>query len=374
MLNYLKESFADKKVFITGHTGFKGSWLSLILKQWNTKIFGFSLPPPTTPSLFELTNLKESIQHIEADVRDIDTLKKTILSIQPDFVFHLAAESLVLNSYEKTHETFAINTQGTVNLLEAIRSVKQDLACFVVTTDKVYDNKDCLSGYRENDALGAQDPYSTSKAMAELAARCYRKLYHMENKNVTIATARAGNVIGGGDFSPNRLMVDSALSLANRKPIVVRNPTSIRPWMHVLEPIYGYLLLAAKLKENKKRFEGEWNFGPKENDAVTCQQIVEEAIDKWGEGDWIASKKEPQENREMKTLLLNSEKALKNLDWCSKLHWTEAVSLSIEWYKNVFINQALPLELCQDQILRYENQLDEAKNLNRISHFVKTTV
>lgn len=322
------------KVLVTGNTGFKGSWLTLWLHTLGADVIGYSLEPPTSPSLFEACRLADQITHIHGDVRDYTHLHNTILNHRPDIIFHLAAQPLVLASYQSPRETFETNVQGSINLLEAVRQCPTVQAVVMVTTDKVYENKNWLWGYRENDQLGCGDPYSTSKAMAEMVIESYRRSFFQQPNNATaIASARAGNVIGGGDFSENRLLPDIVRALSRRQPILLRNPASVRPWMHVLDPLSGYLRLGEKLIESPQTHTEAWNFGPQEQQMVTCLAIVKKSIDIWGEGDWYEAVDYRSQN-EMQLLQLDSSKALKRLHWLPCYDWTKALEETIAWFKS----------------------------------------
>lgn len=313
-------------VLVTGHTGFKGSWLALWLIEMGAKVIGYSLPAEPH-SHFNLIRLKEQLTHIEGDIRDGGTLEEVIHRYRPMFIFHLAAQALVLPSFEIPAETFEINVQGTVNVLEAARNAPFVKGVLVITTDKCYENKEWIYGYRENDALGGKDPYSASKAMSEMAIQAYRSSF-----GLNVASARAGNVIGGGDFSPYRIVPDIIKSLANGEPVQIRNPKSTRPWLYVLDALNGYLVLAQAMLESGTLFAEAWNFGPLENRGVFVQELVEKAIAVWGEGEWRI---EPDlRPKEMGLLRLNWDKACQSLDWRPQYNWEEALSQTVEWYRD----------------------------------------
>jgi CDP-glucose 4,6-dehydratase len=333
MKENFNNAFEGLTVLVTGHTGFKGSWLTLWLLELGANVIGYSLDPPTECNLFNLYNLKDSITHIHADIRDYKKLSETISEHRPDVIFHLAAQPLVLESYISPKETFDINVGGTVNLLEATRHHPFVKAVVTITTDKVYDNKEWLWGYRETDTLGGKDPYSASKAMAEMAVASYRNSFFKGSLSTTaIASARAGNVIGGGDFADNRLVPDAIRALIDDKPIKVRNPNSIRPWLHVLDALSGYLLLAANMLEDKELYSEAWNFGPVANEAITCKQLIEKTIDCWGSGSWVDTSN-PNASKESQLLRINWEKAATKLNWSPTYNWEEALQDTIHWYK-----------------------------------------
>lgn len=297
------------------------------------------------------------------DIRDFAKLSETIEKHQPTTIFHLAAQPIVLHSYDLPKETFDINVGGTVNLLEAARHTKSVKAIVVVTTDKVYDNKEWLWGYRENDSLGFHEPYSTSKAMAELAVGSYAKTIYQGK--ASLATARAGNVIGGGDFSDMRLLPDAIKALIQKEPIRVRNPNSIRPWLHVLDPLHGYLLLAQKICSDS------WNFGPQQNEVVNVQTIINKTIELWGDGDWIdvsSDKTKP----EMELLRLNWDKAASLLEWHPNYNWEEALFETVHWYKFFALWMQEPnkfnlRDVCVNQIEKFSEKWEQ-KTCNSILH------
>lgn len=342
--------YEHRTVLVTGHTGFKGSWMSLWLQSLGARVVGFSLPPPTSPSNFQLTGLGSKMDHIQGDVRDINSLQEAVDRYRPEMVFHLAAQPLVLRSLEEPKETFDVNVGGTVNVLEACRQSDFVKALVVVTSDKCYDNQEWVWGYRETDSLGGADPYSASKAMAELAVGAYRRSRLMPG--MVVATARAGNVIGGGDFAEHRLVPDCMKALIEDKPIAVRHPNSIRPWLHVLEPLAGYLWLGARLLEEGERYAEAWNFGPQEGQGITVREMVTRAIQLWSRGSWVDVSS--GEHKEMNLLRLNWDKAGGRLGWRPVYSWEEALSETVRWYK--CFEKAPQEELysfCQEQIQRY---------------------
>lgn len=330
---YFEDIFRNVPILITGHTGFKGSWLSIWLHSLGAKVIGYSLAPPTQPSHFSVTNLIHKMVHVVGDIKNYDKLYDTIQEHQPVFVFHLAAQSIVLNSYSEPKETFDVNLTGTVNVLEAVRKSPCVKGCMVITTDKCYENKEWLWGYRENDVLGGKEPYSASKAMAEMAVESYRTSFFNEATSKCVATARAGNVIGGGDFSEHRLVPDCIKALLRKEPIKVRNPQGVRPWLHVLDALSGYLCLASNLLRKGNQFAEAWNFGPLETLGVTVETMVEKAIHFWGHGDWMNL--EVQEKKlEMQLLRLNWDKAAHRLKWRPVYEWEEALERTIMWFKS----------------------------------------
>lgn len=344
--------FRDQTILVTGHTGFKGSWLATWLLQLGAKVVGFSLEQlPTTPSNFELCNLSEQIIDLRGDIRDRNKLRIVIKEYRPNLIFHLAAQPIVLHGYQHPAETFDANVMGTINLLEAVRQVGGVSAVVCATTDKVYANQEWLWGYRETDRLGGSDPYSASKAMAELAIESYRASYFSAESGTAIASVRAGNVIGGGDFADHRLVPDCIRALMENRPILLRNPHSVRPWVHVLEPLYGYLLVAERLLRMGQRYASAWNFGPLESNGVTAQQIAEQLIASWGDGRWESPSLTAQP-KETNHLRLSWEKASAELGWRPAYDWQTALAEVVAWFKAYEAGEPM-LEVTQQQIARY---------------------
>lgn len=343
----------DKRVFITGHTGFKGSWLSLWLHSLGAIVTGFALDPPTEPSLYELCQIDELITSVIADVRDRDRLQETLAEVGPNIVMHMAAQPLVRLSYENPVDTFSINVMGTVHLLEAVRQCDSVRAVLNVTTDKCYENNEWCWGYRENDRLGGHDPYSSSKACSELVTSSYRNSFFSTSDSVALATARAGNVIGGGDWAAGRLIPDCIKSLLNNEPIVVRNPQAIRPWQHVLEPLNGYITLAQRLYEKGPEFAEAWNFGPDESDARTVGWIVDRMCQKWGGSARFITSQEEQPH-EANYLRLDCSTARQRLDWQPAWNLETALDKVIDWTRAY--QQGMNLrKACLAQIEEYTN-------------------
>ena len=281
-----EEFYSGKRVLVTGHTGFKGSWLTLWLTIMGAKVLGYALEPNTDPSLFNVLNLQKDIDHVIGDIRDFEKLREVITEFKPEIVFHLAAQPLVRLSYREPRLTYETNVMGTVNLLEAIRQTKSVRAVVNVTSDKCYENKEWVWGYREIDPMGGYDPYSSSKGCSELITAAYRNSY-FKNTEAAVASARAGNVIGGGDWAEDRLIPDIVRSLSQGKQIIIRNPKATRPWQHVLEPLSGYLLLGKLLYEKGQEFAEAWNFGPSDSSVMTVEEIVKKSIEIWGSGSYI---------------------------------------------------------------------------------------
>ncbi len=356
-MNNLKNTFKNKKVLITGHTGFKGSWLTLILNELGAEVFGYSLEPPTQPSLYVKGNIENHIKSYIGDIRDFDNLLKTIKLTKPEIIIHMAAQSLVRKSYNEPIETFSTNIMGTVNLLEAIRFEKNIKAFVNVTTDKCYENKEWHWGYRENEPMGGFDPYSNSKACSELVTSSYRNsFFNINNYNehgVLISSARAGNVIGGGDWADDRLIPDFFRAIESNSILKIRSPFSIRPWQYVLEPLFGYLLLAQKLIHGETKFAEAWNFGPNDDDAKNTQWIISHLANLWKNDIKIEIDKNPQPH-EANYLKLDCSKAKNILEWQPK--WNIEVSLKkiVEWYQTYY-NGGNINDICVKQINEYIN-------------------
>jgi CDP-glucose 4,6-dehydratase len=328
--------FHKKKVFITGHTGFKGSWLMATLHKFGADVKGYALDPEMAGGLFDYLQPLSIAKSVIDDIRHREILEKELLNYQPDIVYHLAAQPLVRRSYKIPAETFDINVTGTANLLEAVGKLENKCSVIVITTDKVYQNKELDILYKEDDILGGHDPYSASKACAEFVVDSFRKSFFNLSQYPAhlkaLSTVRAGNVIGGGDWSTDRLMPDIINYLVSGNPILLRNPVAVRPWQHVLEAIAGYLLLAIKLHSYPDRFSQPFNFGPQPADHLSVKQVAEIAISIWGSGSWkdVSNNKQPHEAGLLK---LDSSKAKEALNWRPKLNAEEAIRWTVEWYK-----------------------------------------
>jgi CDP-glucose 4,6-dehydratase len=318
-------------VLVTGHTGFKGSWLSTWLLHLGADVHGLALDPPTDPALFDQLDLEARMTHTAGDIRDLQTVRDAVARCQPEYLFHLAAQSLVRLSYDEPKETFDVNVGGTTNVLEAARACDSLKSMVVVTTDKCYENHEWVYAYRENDAMGGSDPYSASKGCAEILTQAYYRSFFRE-RGVGVATARAGNVIGGGDHAADRIIPDCVRALSAGKPIFLRNPASTRPWQHVLEPLLGYLVLAAHLRDDPAAFSEGFNFGPAQSSDASVEALARDAIDAWGSGEIEYAPKQ-EGKHEANALRLASDKANVRLGWRSALTATEAVRMSIEWYR-----------------------------------------
>lgn len=327
----LKSFYNKKRVLITGHTGFKGAWLSQALLNAGADVFGYALNPPTQPNLYSLAEMDSNINSVIADIRDLDKLKAVFETVKPEIVFHLAAQPIVKEGYKNPVETYSTNVMGTVNLLECVRITDSVKSVVNVTTDKVYENKEWCWGYREDDRLNGLDPYSNSKSCSELVTYSYIQSFFKERK-LPISTMRAGNVIGGGDFAPNRIIPDCIRSVLKKQKIIVRNPYSIRPYQHVLEPIMAYLLVAKRQYENFN-IAGCYNIGPDDKDCITTGELVDIFCNKWGDGASWLHQSETNAPHEANFLRLDSSKIKKVLGWKPKWNVNTAIEKTVEWTK-----------------------------------------
>lgn len=354
MVDLFNNIYRGKKVLVTGHTGFKGSWLSIWLRELGADVIGYALEPYTERDNFVVTGLTDKITDIRGDIRDYEKLLKVFQDCQPQIVFHLAAQPLVRLSYEIPKDTYDVNVGGTVNVLEAIRVTDSVKVAVMVTSDKCYENKEWIWGYRENDSMGGYDPYSSSKGAAELVIAGYRNSFFNPDRysqhGKAIASVRAGNVIGGGDWAKDRIIPDCIRALEQNKPIEIRNPQAIRPWQHVLEPLAGYLLLAAKLYQEPDKYAQAWNFGPDYDSVVNVKDIVELVIKNWGSGEW-EDVSDKNAVHEATLLALDCNKAKRYLRWKPILDIEEALKFTVEWYKNY--SKENVYDLCKKQIIYY---------------------
>jgi CDP-glucose 4,6-dehydratase len=354
-----KAFWKNKRVFLTGHTGFKGAWLSVWLHSLGAQVTGYALNPPTTPSLFELAKVDSLVDSIIGDIRDSELLIDSMTNADPEIVIHMAAQPLVIESYKNPVETYETNVMGTVNLFEAVKHCKNLKVVINVTTDKCYENNEWVWGYRENEALGGYDPYSSSKACSELVTSAYRNSYYSPNKfsehGVSIATARAGNVIGGGDWANNRLIPDIIRGLNNQEIITIRNPNAIRPWQHVLEPLGGYIMLAQAMYTQGDQFASAWNFGPREDDAKTVENIVDKLCELWDGSASYVIESDSTQLHEATYLKLDCSKANNVLGWMPKWDIKEALSKILEWNKEFTISGTDVLQVTRKQINEYQN-------------------
>jgi len=332
----IKDAYLDKRVFITGHTGFKGSWLTAYLHWLGAEIKGYSLAPEYDNGLFGLMGKKLPTETVIGDVRDIDKLTREIIDFEPDYIFHLAAQPLVRRSYDLPSETFDVNVAGTAKVLEAASKLPGPCTIVVITTDKVYENKEQDILYKETDTLGGYDPYSASKACTEIVVGSLRRSFFNLDKinqhHKAIASARAGNVIGGGDWSQDRIVPDIVRALQQNETVGVRNPLAIRPWQHVLEPLNGYITLGSLLNKYPEKYSSAYNFGPLPQDHLTVKELVQLAIKVWGNGNWEDTSS-PTAVHEANLLKLDIAKAKSELGWQPKLTASEAIRWTMEWYK-----------------------------------------
>lgn len=366
-----------KRVLITGHTGFKGAWLALWLQSMGAKVTGYALPAPTSPSLFALANIKKHLKHVEGDIRNLTKFTAVMQIAQPEIVFHMAAQSLVRYSYENPVDTFATNVMGTVNLLEAVRQTASVKATVIVTSDKCYENREQMWGYRETDAMGGFDPYSSSKGCAELVTASYRASFMSPENHAThgksIASVRAGNVIGGGDWAKDRLIPDILKSLKEQEKIILRSPNAIRPWQHVLEPLSGYLLLAEKMIENGTKFSEGWNFGPNDADAKSVGWMTQTLLENWARvsGQVASYQVENARLHEANTLKLDCTKARTKLQWQPKWNAETAIEKIIDWQQAYLKGQDMR-SFTLSQVQEYQ-QLAAEKNLEITKKVAKTS-
>ena len=352
MFDFLK----GKRVFITGHTGFKGSWLSAWLLQLGAEVTGYALPPKSPDDHFCRLGLEKRMRHIEGDLLDLPRLSAAMREARPEFVFHLAAQALVRLSYAEPKLTFDTNVTGGMHLLEAVRQTPEARVLVFITSDKCYRNHEWAWGYRECDELGGGDPYSASKACAELVFRSYHESFFARRENFACATARAGNVIGGGDFAADRIVPDCIRALSAGQPIRVRNPDATRPWQHVLEPLSGYLALAGALATGGRKYEGGWNFGPTKDSNRSVGDLVHRVLGEWSSGEMLVER-DPTAPHESRLLHLNCDKAHSDLAWKPTWHFAEGVDETTRWYRRVLTERADAWAQTTTQIATYEQAL-----------------
>jgi CDP-glucose 4,6-dehydratase len=357
MLDGFAHTYAGRSVLVTGHTGFKGAWLAEWLVHLGAEVTGYALDPPTEPSLFDALGLSERMHHVVADVRDHGRLAAEVQAARPSVIFHLAAQPIVRLAYAEPHETYETNVMGTVNVLEAARSCDAVRAVVIVTSDKCYQNLENGRAFREDDAMGGRDPYSSSKGCAELVTTAYRESFFADGADcAAVASARAGNVIGGGDWAADRIIPDCVRALAGGEEIVVRNPDAVRPWQHVLEPLSGYLWLAALLLRDGRRFEGPWNFGPTDRDgARPVRWVVERFLDEWGAGSWTMPAGSGRQPHEAHWLSLDSAKARERLEWAPVWDAPAAVRHTAAWYREYYRDAGAARDLVLSQLRAYES-------------------
>jgi CDP-glucose 4,6-dehydratase len=361
-----KNIYQGKRALVTGHTGFKGSWLCIWLKELGAEVVGYSLDPPSEPNNFSACRLSEHIDHQHGDVRDYDRLISIFSHYKPEMVFHLAAQALVRPSYDDPKGTFDTNAGGTVNVLEAVRRTPDVRVVVNVTSDKCYENREWVWGYRENDPLGGHDPYSASKGCAELIFAAYLRSFFSKpacgDRRVGAASCRAGNAIGGGDWGRDRLIPDCVRALNAGRPVGIRNPQSVRPWQHVLELLSGYLYLGARLWEDPEDFSGAWNFGPESEAHVTVAEVVNRLVQAWGAGEW-QDLSETGAVHEAATLRLCCDKATARLGWGNALTLAQTIALTADWYKQYYQNSGKidMYDACTGQIGYYVDQARSGK-------------
>ena len=354
-VNMNLEFWKNKRVFITGHTGFKGSWMALWLHELGSIVKGYSLAPNTIPSLFEITQLDSKIESVIGDINDLECLTRSLVDFKPEIVFHMAAQPLVRASYRDPVGTFQTNVMGTVNIFEAVKQCDSVRTVVNVTTDKCYENKEWLWGYREHEAMGGFDPYSSSKGCSELVTSAYRRSFFNINSKVSLASARAGNVIGGGDWAEDRLIPDAIRAFDLNKPVLIRNPLAIRPWQHVLEPISGYLTLAEKLYLHGDKYAEGWNFGPNYNDVISVGAVLDYLVKNWfGTAEWVSDGAE--QPHEAQLLKLDISKANADLKWRPLWTLEKSLSLIIDWYRAYSNGEDMSV-VTLNQINEYQNSI-----------------
>jgi len=353
-MSTIADFYKGKRVLVTGHTGFKGAWLCSWLTKMGSDVCGYALEPSTEPSLFNILKLKEHANSVIADIRDYCRLHSVLEEFRPDLIFHLAAQALVRRSYREPRLTFETNMMGIVNLLEAVRKTGCARALVNVTSDKCYENREWVWGYRENDRVGGKDSYSASKGAAELITASYRRSF-FENSETAVATARSGNVIGGGDWAEDRLVPDIVRSLSQGKEIAIRNPGAVRPWQHVLEPLSGYLLLGKLLYEKGQEYAEAWNFGPHEVGSLSVEDLVRKSVEIWGGGSYRVESR--NHLPEAMILRLDVSKAIHRLDWRPQMTSEDAVEKTIGWYVTYYRNEKTASKMVKEQIEEYSEQI-----------------
>jgi CDP-glucose 4,6-dehydratase len=364
-LKSFKNTFNNKTVIVTGHTGFKGSWLSIWLSSLGANVIGISDRIPSEPSNFLASDVEKIIEDIRIDIRDTKIVNKTIEKINPDFIFHLAAQALVRTSYKSPLDTISTNSIGSANIMEALRNLTKPVVAVMITSDKVYDNREWVWGYRETDRIGGKDPYSASKGMAEIAIYSYIESFYKDpNSNVKIGIARAGNVIGGGDWASDRLVPDCMRAWSKGEIVEVRSPNSTRPWQHVLEPLSGYLTLASNLSESKKYHSEAFNFGPHANQNYSVREIIDEMANHWKQVRWNDISQNQKHLHEAGLLKLNCDKALSELHWEPVLQFDETVKMTVEWYKHYYEKKFLSMFDFTLQQIQYFTTLANKRSIS----------
>jgi CDP-glucose 4,6-dehydratase len=353
----LRESFRGRRVLVTGDTGFKGSWLCLWLKRLGAEVAGLGLPPKHENDHYHVGHIADQIRHGDVDIRDAGRLQRFVDDFQPEYLFHLAAQSLVQWSYKDPKGTFDTNVAGSVNVLETVRKSESIRVLIYVTSDKCYRNKEWIWGYRENDELGGRDPYSASKAAAEIVFHSYLDSFFRSRSDLGAASGRAGNVVGGGDWAENRIVPDCIRSLSSNRPIILRNPDSIRPWQHVLDPLCGYLRLAAMLREQPHQYEGSWNFGPRSESVRTVMQLAKRVVECWGGGEIVVDH-DSIVSHEASMLQLNCDKAYNYLQWKPRWNFDQTVARTVAWYKRCLDSNGAEV-LSVEQIDQYMEETND---------------
>lgn len=355
-IDLFQNFYKGKKVLVTGHTGFKGSWMALWLHEMGAEVIGFAQDPFTDKDNFVLSNLGQKIIDLRGDICNIEEIKSVFQKYQPEIVFHLAAQSLVRVSYQQPIETYRTNLMGTIHVMEAFRECKSSKVAVMITTDKCYENHEQMIGYKETDEMGGFDPYSSSKGATELAISSWRRSFMNPNKysehRKSIASVRAGNVIGGGDWCKDRIIPDCIRALEEDKPIEIRNPKAIRPWQHVLEPLNGYMLLAKKMWENPTQYCEGWNFGPEKESIENVWKVASKVIENYGKGT-LKDISNPKDLHEAQLLVLDITKAKTQLQWIPKMNLDETIELTVEWYRKYAHENVY--DLCVHQIEKFVN-------------------
>lgn len=355
MFDYYKK----RRVLVTGHTGFKGSWLTHWLKQLGAELCGIALAPDTEPSIFELIHGADDIESHQFDLADAGAVTRVVQTFRPEIIFHLAAQSLVRRSYATPRETFMSNVMGTAHVLDAARTAPSVRAVLVVTSDKVYKNRETGQAFVEDDPLGGEDPYSASKACAEIVTESWRASFFQVPAAARVASARAGNVFGGGDWCADRLLPDIARAVANDAPVILRNPAAVRPWQYVLEALSGYLMLGVRLGKGDAGFAESWNFGPLSDGTLSVADFAQQVVRTWGQGRVIL-RPDPNAPREARTLRLDSSKSVKRLGWKPVLPLQDAIEMSVEWYRIVLADPARAPDISTAQIRAFSEHLGTA--------------